>query len=866
MAIALAPLIINSTAYTTGIAPSLGQINRYDATSAPISATLPALSSVRVGARMGIKKVDTSENTLTVLCAGSDSSTEGETSVTLQAMNEYIELQAVVDGEGKSWAIFYNAVVADWGAAGIDVARSVTQADARKALGPAVFDARDYGVVADGQEHNNVANLLDCVAACEAAGGGAIVLPAGVIVTSEASLGTVTADSGNTYTNYGAIQIPRDTPIAIVGQGSGVTTLKLSSGFPRAFDIARLEADGEEWSSIIVRGLTVDRDNMAGTDIAPRVQLAGGDSFAYSTDWQEVAVPTPSDYANVNLIYCEDEDKILDAYYDLATDKVYARNLTNSPGPVVVPAGGYISGALWGHSVIGNKRQGFMGWYGYSVTITDLLVEDVEAINLNPPGYAPDEMAREWVWGVGFTVTAHTSQAIMERLTFKNVRINGGRYGFDVTGAAGCWIDQLRFEDCFHDTELTPTGFLAMVNFIVGTFAWVGSVDVIRCEGRRSWDVALELNQPWMAREVDCRWTDSVSGVYRTCFTPPAKTSAGPPTAGSASDAAIASGATTCSVDSMPVEVDRKGWAQITSDAGREVVWYEADAADETSWTIWRGIGSTSDLNHSVGSSIVVTFIESHKTRIMSLRSEHRNGLWPNGHCYSSYNSYDYPVAPITIKEAKATITGGDLRTGSFLYQDGPCAEIEIDGARIYHTFHSTLLDEGAGWNNSVLLAPSGSIIATYSPTTNTWPSDNFPCPAPRIVGRNNVIHASGSMDDELGYAALLHRNGLVKYDLGLEVYLSVSGASACYGVQVIGGHLAADSHFDVTIRGIGSLSEQTDIYGVVVGSNTAEGELIIDIKDSDVDGEAGYTATLLNGHTAKINGIIDYADGTAGI
>ena len=128
--------------------------------------------------------------------------------------------------------------------------------------------------MADGTPHNNVANLLDCVAQCAAAGGGTVLLPAGTIVTSEASLGPVTADSGRTYTNNGGIPLPVNCPITFQGQGVGVTTLRLSSGFTRGFDFWYL-ADGQSYKNITIRGITFDRGSMNAATIAPLTTYSG---------------------------------------------------------------------------------------------------------------------------------------------------------------------------------------------------------------------------------------------------------------------------------------------------------------------------------------------------------------------------------------------------------------------------------------------------------------------------------------------------------------------------------------------------------------------------------------------------------------
>lgn len=102
---ALAPLIGAAIA-TSGTTPSAGTVNTYNATSGNISATLPALSGLSVGARLIVAKSDSSAYTVAVSCAGSDKLVDGSTSsVTLVGPLEQRELQVVLIAGAKRWAI-----------------------------------------------------------------------------------------------------------------------------------------------------------------------------------------------------------------------------------------------------------------------------------------------------------------------------------------------------------------------------------------------------------------------------------------------------------------------------------------------------------------------------------------------------------------------------------------------------------------------------------------------------------------------------------------------------------------------------------------------------------------------------------------
>lgn len=91
---------------TTGATPAVGTINTYNATSGNLTATLPTLSGLTVGWRLIVAKSDTSANTVTVACAGSDKLVDGTTaSIVLAIPLEQRELQVVSIGGTKRWAI-----------------------------------------------------------------------------------------------------------------------------------------------------------------------------------------------------------------------------------------------------------------------------------------------------------------------------------------------------------------------------------------------------------------------------------------------------------------------------------------------------------------------------------------------------------------------------------------------------------------------------------------------------------------------------------------------------------------------------------------------------------------------------------------
>jgi len=106
MAIVQSPLI-GLTKLTSGTAPAIGKINVYDASSGAISATLPALSGLNVGARLRVSKSDgdSSTNYVTISCAGSDTfQNPSTTSLTLLNPGDSAVLQVISVSSVKYWS------------------------------------------------------------------------------------------------------------------------------------------------------------------------------------------------------------------------------------------------------------------------------------------------------------------------------------------------------------------------------------------------------------------------------------------------------------------------------------------------------------------------------------------------------------------------------------------------------------------------------------------------------------------------------------------------------------------------------------------------------------------------------------------
>lgn len=676
-------------------------------------------------------------------------------------------------------------------------------ATARLALRPQVFDARDYGVIADGAEHNNVANMLDCVEACKDAGGGTVLLPAGIIVTSEADIGTVTADSGNAYTNNGGIPIPVDTPITIQGHGTGVTVMKLSVGFTRAFDFWHV-ADGQNYADVHLRGFTVDRDDLLGVDVAAAAPVTSNVTLTGSGVWTTLPGVSATTFKNAQYIHFLSTGSGTAANRNLPA-RISGSNVQvyNAYTDYTVVSGDTVHGGIRGHVIVGTNC-GIIG-AGTDMTFDNITVENVEAINV-AESYAASlgAVAPNRSLGIDMFVTPSVSPAQVPKVTnftARNVKVDGGAYGIQVVGNEGCFLDNIWFIDCWHDTGIDVVNNWNSSNFIIGGSAWLNKCGVVRCTGRRTGDVGVEFDQPWDAYEIDCVWEDGYQAVYTTTFTPPARTEAGPPTCALDNGGTLSDVAATCTVSALPDDVERQGLVQI----GSELLWYEATNAAGTEWDIYRAMNGSTAASHADAST--VTFIETSRTRIHSVRSSVRNSNnVNNGRCWTSFTNSNYPLPPLTIRDPHVTLTGGTfsfVRAGSVGRWDGWCPEIDIEGARISHSGLDITVGSG-----------QLSAFATYSVTAGMA---SVPCPAPKVVGRNNKLIVHGAMSSALSFAAWHQRDGMVGYDFDIDADLSIGNASNHIGAYLSNGVVGPGSRIGVTLE----TPSVTGSIPVSVGSST---------------------------------------------
>lgn len=601
-----------------------------------------------------------------------------------------------------------------------------------------VFNASDFGVVADGAPHNNVANLLDCFAEA-AVVGASVLLPAGVIDTSDAVTNTVlTAASGRTYTNNGGIPLPKDTPMTISGERSGATVIRLSAGFPRAFDFWWI-ANGQRYQGITIRRMTIDRNNLTGQAIAPASAASTTVALARGGTWTTLPGISATTFRNARFVWFPESNtgtanslgmasRVSGAEFQVRNDSASTDYTLNG--------GDLVQGSLRDHVIVGTVQFGGSVPSGWDMSIDGLTVEDVESVNVATQTAASLKAAKsDSSPNIMIDVQKNSSAAVptVTNCVIRNVRMNGGESGAYIGGQNGCFIDECWFVDCFHDTMVDPVTNYVSANFMFGQNAWVGRVGLTRCHGRRSGDVACEIDQPWEAHEVDCTWDDAYNGVYSTTFVPPARTPSGPPTTtlAAAISATWDQSEAVVPVDGLPIGVSRTGLFQIDS----ELFWYSAENEAGTNLALRRGVNGTTSAAHSP--EAVVTFVETHRTRIHSVGSTIRNNVVMSapgaGRGFTQYQQDNLPLPPLSIRNASVDIVGGRLLAGQGIYWIGWQPDLDVQELRF------TQVDL------SDALPGSGSVVS-WSWEYGTVQGAAAPFPRPRVYGRTNRAYVRGNI------------------------------------------------------------------------------------------------------------------------
>jgi hypothetical protein len=92
---------------SAAVAPAMGSINSYNASSGTLSITLPPLSTKNVGANCIVEKsaADLSSNAINFICHGSDTFDDSSVSVALTDTFQKFTLQVIQISGAKFWKI-----------------------------------------------------------------------------------------------------------------------------------------------------------------------------------------------------------------------------------------------------------------------------------------------------------------------------------------------------------------------------------------------------------------------------------------------------------------------------------------------------------------------------------------------------------------------------------------------------------------------------------------------------------------------------------------------------------------------------------------------------------------------------------------
>ena len=664
------------------------------------------------------------------------------------------DVQSKLTAAGTALQTISSTNISDSTSLGRSLVTASSQAIAREALGPLLFDARDWGVKADGLQHNNVANLMDCINACAAAGGGIVQLPAGKIITSEAVYGaTVTADSGATYTNNGGIPIPTNTvagvPLWIRGHGSGSTILKLSAGMPRAFDFWYTQ-DGQVYQDLRISDMTVDRTGVTGASTASGT-VGGSSPITISTGNSNVTIPglTKSQFLNATSVYHPASQTMFGVSFSgttvLLSNPSFSNPLTTTS--CTINPGDTITGALGlSHVVVGNRA----GPWPSNQTFNRVLIENVVGLAdpITVPPQAPSPLSLPIVlpdqpqfvyFGVSPRSTAqnaiNTSQGT--NILVRHCNFSGGSNGVQFEGSG--WYDNVWIDDTVMDTLQGSIGNWGSTGFMFGAACRFGRAGVTRCTISNSGDPALEVDNAWDFTERDNKYYNNFSNVNINTYMIPCRTSDGPRTCVLQTSMANSSTTITSSagfINTMPSDVDPAGLVQIDA----ELCWYNAIG---TTWTVYRGINGSTVSAHSANSTI--TFVEDHKPRFRSINPVFVNDTTQAraAYCLGSpaLNGKSPGLPPVgirlprlDIRDGTYTMVGGNIYNNFLISSGGWLNRIDMQGISYLRNNLASNYNSGA----------VDGIINLTSPSSGLDPA-LVPIPPAVLYGRNNEFRVFGS-------------------------------------------------------------------------------------------------------------------------
>ncbi|MBP2208150.1 hypothetical protein JOJ86_005876 [Rhodococcus percolatus] len=548
----------------------------------------------------------------------------------------------------------------------------------------------------------------------------------------------------------GALRIPANAqPLLIEGAGKQATKFVLSRSVPRLFDLYGTGA-GNVFANITVRGFSVDAGGvtpvmLGSTTVAADVTLQPGqyttvtvaDNSSFSgagTQWASARVGGVGTLAGTRLLFTLPGGGV--------TTTMQLWNTSTSAK--TLKAGDYIDGYLYDHVLFGNNNVGSTA--GTASIFRDITVEDVDVVNVptqysNGLGAFTPSLRFGFYLGVG-------SGGKAERINVRRVRITGGECGFSVSGSATSWIDEVLFEDCYHDTSLLPTMNSGSYNYLVGQDCPVGNVLFSRCVGVNSADVGIELDQPVSASVSDCEMRNTYSASYYvTNFSPPARSASGPTK--TTLTAALDNVATTASVATLPANFPASGVVRI----GSEVALYQRASA--TSLTLIRGIDTSTAA--AAASGVDVVLVDHEMQNVRYARCSAVNELTPGKGWWLNPNS-GLPLPGIRIRDSRSRNVVSDVASGNSIVAFGFVPFVDIDTFKADVKLNNTSAQAGASYAG-IRLWRSG--LAPITPAAH-------PCV---VRMRNTKVYIEGEVVSGPTLRPVWVGDGF--YDLDLEVDIS---------------------------------------------------------------------------------------------
>lgn len=185
-----------------------------------------------------------------------------------------------------------------------------------------------------------------------------------------------------------------------------------------------------------------------------------------------------------------------------------------------------ISSTNANHVVVGTRR----GSSGAQTRLNfdNLYFHDITFINVPTPASGSGIVRIGIYLSVQQVSGSEGTQNYGKNIRVERVRGFGGTGGVYVDGGTNAtfpdvnsnvMLDNITISDCYHTTNVVPSGFNAQANFLIGGSVYGGRCTIKDCVGELSGDVAIEVDSMTEAIVKDCELHDA--GFYFTNYHAP---------------------------------------------------------------------------------------------------------------------------------------------------------------------------------------------------------------------------------------------------------------------------------------------------------------------------------------------------------